>query len=1431
MSELLLLAAKNVANIDWNQYYIHRLMKIILTLIITAFFHLVFAQSVLNVTNLADNGAGSLRTQILNSFPGDTVRIIVTGTITLTTGELNFNKDLIIEGPGMDDLIITPASPDYLMIMSGDVRLSGMTFLNGYSTTSSAAGGVTYTGGTLNMNDVKFEGCQIVSPSNLYGGAFMADCDSIFINECDFVSNNASSNYKTTRGGALYVSATKQVITNCTFELNQTSAGALTSSGVYSAYSYGGAAYLDAKAYCDILVDSCSFADNTCSATCLYSAGGTQGKGYAHGGGLYIDGSPNQTSIVVRNSYFIDNEANGSGYGTTYDYSYGGAIAIESNDSPTPVQMKNLILDGNETVGQSSYSEGGAIHADDCSVKMTNLQVTNTIAKNGAIGIVSSDYAEVTWSEFSDNLCMGLRLQSVDDSYVSNCLFNNNSNHALNLRYLTGPNRTVNCTFTKNSSVEGSSMNIRGCTSGNIDILNCTMMDDTVLTSGNAISMYIYSSPNVFMKNNIVSTPTFTADPLVEIVSGSFVTSGGGNIIRDASASTYLTQPSDMNSANPMLGVFTNHGGPHETYDLLVGSPAIDLGGTDTLTIDHRGFTRDALIDAGSYEFGASSPNMPNVVALGSDETICANDTVDIWVTSNSVPADPVQFQWMLNGSIISGANNNNLEVTTTVAGTYYYTCELSNSSGALVSDTITVTVNALPNIVASGTATICEGLSSIISASGASSYLWDNGVGSGSPVSVSPAMTTTYTVTGTDGNGCENTDQVTINVNALPTVTASGVSSICIGNSTTLNATGASTYLWDNGAGSGASVSVSPSMVTTYTVVGTDGNGCENTDQITVTVNSLPTVTAFGAATICDGASTTLTASGALTYLWDNGAGSGATVSVSPSATTTYTVTGTDANGCTNMDQTSITVNSLPTVTASGAATICEGLSSIISASGASSYLWDNGVGSGSPVSVSPAMTTTYTVTGTDGNGCENTDQVTINVNALPTVTASGVSSICIGNSTTLNATGASTYLWDNGAGSGASVSVSPSMVTTYTVVGTDGNGCENTDQITVAVNSLPTVTASGAATICEGASTTLTASGALTYLWDNGAGSGATVSVSPSVTTIYTVTGTDANGCTNMDQTSVTVNPLPTVTASGAATICEGESTLISASGASTYLWDNGAGSGGIVSVSPVTTTVYTVTGTDGNGCENIAQVPVTVNVAPDVSASSDVSICEGESTSLTASGALTYSWDNGVGAGASVSVSPITTTTYEVTGTDGNGCEGTDLVIVTVNTLPTVTMASLGTTCTYYTPITLSGESPSGGTFSGTGVTGALFDPGVGLGTYTITYTYTDGNGCTNTATSDIIVDDCASIDEQEEPGISIYPNPNRGLFTIEVSSEGDYSKIEITDASGRVVYNPNEMSVINPIDIREVPSGVYFLNLSGEKKVITHKIIIE
>ena len=421
--------------------------------------------------------------------------------------------------------------------------------------------------------------------------------------------------------------------------------------------------------------------------------------------------------------------------------------------------------------------------------------------------------------------------------------------------------------------------------------------------------------------------------------------------------------------------------------------------------------------------------------------------------------------------------------------------------------------------------ASVCPGGSSILIASGATSYTWMPGSLTGASVSVTPAANTIYTVTGISG-GCSGSATVSVTVNPALIVSATATPSvICQGDNSTLSASGATTYAWMPGNLTGTSVTVSPLATTVYTVVGTT-NGCTGTDTITVAVNPTFNLTVTASPdSVCQGGSSTLTASGANTYSWMPGSLTGNTVTVSPASSTIYTITGI-LNGCSETATVFVFVSAAVVVNATASpSTVCPGDNSTLTASGATTYLWMPGNLSGTSVTVSPTATTTYSVIGAT-NGCTGSTTVTVTTNSTLNVTATASpNTICIGGSSILSANGATSYSWMPGSLSGSSVTVFPVTPTTYTVTGISG-GCSGTATVTVNVDANPSISATASpASICSGQSSVLTATGANSYLWIPGNLSGPSVNVSPTINTIYTVIGSTSGGCTGSAIVTVSI------------------------------------------------------------------------------------------------------------------------------------------------------------------------------------------------------------------------------------------------------------------------------------------------------------------
>lgn len=584
-------------------------------------------------------------------------------------------------------------------------------------------------------------------------------------------------------------------------------------------------------------------------------------------------------------------------------------------------------------------------------------------------------------------------------------------------------------------------------------------------------------------------------------------------------------------------------------------------------------------------------------VSAGTGASICPATTATLTATGAST------YAWAGENLV----TNAGATVTATPTVTTTYTVTGTDGNGCV--GTATKTISILPfAISASSSGTICAGGTATLTATGGTTYTWTPGTTlsatTGAIVNATPTLTTTYTVTGTDGT-CTQNSSVTVSVNPLPAI--SGTAVVCRNATTTLTGT-PNTGAWST-VSANASVNSSTGVVTgvnagmaniTYTLPTT----CFAVRE--VTVNALPTVSAGTGASICPATTATMTATGATTYAWSGNnlvTNAGATVTATPTVATTYTVTGIDGNGCVNSATKTISI--LPfLIGVSSSGPICSGGSATLTATGGTSYTWTADASlsgtTGAVVIASPTVATTYTVTGTDGT-CTGSASVTVNVGSNPSI--SGTPLMCRNATATLTGTPAGGN-WTSGGGN-ASVNASSGVVTginagnvniTYTAL----SGCFSFVQATVLA--LPSVSAGIGSTICPGASSTLTASGATSYTWAGSALSattGISVTATPTVTTVYTVTGTDANNCSNIATNTVNVTAI-TLTVSPTTAVCPGSFATLTANGAGTYVWTPATGlsatTGASVVVTPTVNTTYTVVGTVG-ACTQSATVSVTI------------------------------------------------------------------------------------------------------------------------------------------------------------------------------------------------------------------------------------------
>lgn len=637
-----------------------------------------------------------------------------------------------------------------------------------------------------------------------------------------------------------------------------------------------------------------------------------------------------------------------------------------------------------------------------------------------------------------------------------------------------------------------------------------------------------------------------------------------------------------------------------------------------------------------------SVPAPPVAAFTPSATSVCIGQAVNF--TDNSTGA-PTTWAWTFpSGTPPSAATQNVTGVTWSAAGTYTVSLTASNASGTSTA-TVVITVNPDPTVtVTSSQQTICQGNNTTLTASGASTYGWLPGPLSGSPVTVSPATTTTYTLTGTSAAGCQDTAQYTIYVQVCSGPVAmfsASDTTVCIGqlvDFTDLSTGAPTSWAW-------TFPSASPSSAVTQNVTGvqwltagsytvtltaTNVNG-SNSATMVITVVPDPVVTASAnPTTICVGQQSTLTASGAATYTWTPGPLTGSPVTVTPAATTTYTVIGTDVNGCTGSGQVTVTVQSCPVPVVDFLAsdtTICVGDCinyTDQSTNGPTSWSWTF---SGAVTATSNAQNPTnicynspgtfaVTLIATNPNGSGSlTKTGYITVNPPPAAFAGADVTICSGQQTTLNGSGGTAYLWQPGNQATASYTVTPLTTTTYTLTVTDNIGCTAQDSVTVTVNTCTVPSSSFSASqnsICAGSCIDFTDNSTGTptgWTWIFNGATPATSNVQNPLNICYNTPGTftvtlivsNAFG-TDTSTSAITVGAPPTADAGAFVSIAIGNQTTLTATGGiGSYTWSPSTGlaspNSATTTASPTVTTTYTVTFTDANGCTDSDTVTVEV------------------------------------------------------------------------------------------------------------------------------------------------------------------------------------------------------------------------------------------
>jgi len=988
------------------------------------------------------------------------------------------------------------------------------------------------------------------------------------------------------------------------------------------------------------------------------------------------------------------------------------------------------------------------------------------------------------------------------------------------------------------------------------------------------------SAATVVTVNALPATPTITA-------SGPTTFCAGGSVTLTSSAGTsYLwstgatTQSINVTTSGSYTVRVTDSNGcqslPSSATVVTVNALPVVNAGTDVSIPNGTNTTLDGTVTGTgpfTYEWEPSSllvnpseedPTTVNLSATTvftltatSSTTGCSNsDAVTVTITGGGLSSTPtatpgticvgatVQLDAGASGgsgtytyswtSVPSGFTSNLAKPTANpVVTTTYYVAV--NDGYSTVNSQVSVTVNALPatpTITASGPTTFCVGGSVTLTSSASTSYLWSTGA---TTRSINVTTSGSYTVRVTDANGCQSLPSAAtvVTVNALPaapTITASGPTTFCAGGSVTLTSSNGTIYLWSTGA---TTQSINVTTSGSYTVRVTDINGCQSLPSAAtvVTVNALPaapTITASGPTTFCDGGSVTLTSSTGTSYLWSTGA---TTRSINVTTSGSYTVRVTNTNGCQSLPSaaTVVTVNALPaapTITASGPTTFCAGGSVTLTSSTSTSYLWSTGA---TTRSINVTTSGSYTVRVTDSNGCQSLPSAAtvVTVNALPaapTITASGPTTFCDGESVTLTSSTGTGYLWSTGA---TTQSINVTEGGSYSVRITDSNGCQSAPSASTTVTIRPLPSAPSIGTITPPTCTSSTGSVILNGLPSSGTwiingtpggitktGTGTSTTISNLVANTYTFTVTNADGCTSLPSASVVIpaqppTPAPPIVGTITPPTCTVTTGSVVLSGLpSTGTWTltrypGGAtttGTGTSTTISGLASGTYNYTVTNSYGCVSLPSSNVVIPAQPPTPSAPLIGTitqptCDVATGSVVLtglpSGAWTITRSPGdiitTGSGNSTIISGLGTGTYTFTVTNSDGCISLPSASVVMNAQPVTPGAPVVGTITQPTCVLATGSvvltglpstgtwiltrSPGGATTEGSGTSTTV----TGLATGTYTFTVTSAAGCTSPSSANVVIN--------SQP-----PTPASPSQTIDCSLGAGNAIVTVTSPTG-------------------------------------------
>ena len=867
---------------------------------------------------------------------------------------------------------------------------------------------------------------------------------------------------------------------------------------------------------------------------------------------------------------------------------------------------------------------------------------------------------------------------------------------------------------------------------------------------------------------------------------------------------------------------------------------------------------------------------VPQKPDLGANAIICVNDSIQL-----ASAVGFLAYSW--------STSETSSEITVSSTGEYILTA--IDSSGCVVSDSISIYVLPAPSPNLGPDTLFCDSIAYMLSTEGSfAEYSWSTGDTTSSLFIESPGV---YTVSLVDSNGCDNMDSILIEHSVTIHPDLGNDTTICPDSSLLLSmVTDFSSYVWSTGE---TSPTISASLEGEYIVSVVDTHGCPSADTVEISLipdasPGLPADTSF-----CEGESFIVSSIGTYPgYLWSNGNTTSDILVESPG---TYVLSVTDVNGCIHTN--SIEVGEYLTITPNlGTDTlICPEDSLSLSAEFSySQYSWSTGDSSTSILTSGPG---TYSLTVVDSNGCMNSDSILIDtllvlapglpeelsyceddvVLVIPTGTfssyvwsggettsslvayaagvygltvtdangcSSSASTLISENATTtpdlgpdtflcpeeeylLEASGSySSYEWSTGESTSSIIVSAPAS---YAVEVIDSNGCATDTFVMIGKYEVVPPDLGNDTSYCAGDTLALSSMGSyLEYLWSTGETSASILLTTPGN---YAITVSDLNGCASADTLHVIEYDLPVVTLGNDTSICEGESLLLDAANAGmSYVWCHGASSQTILASLSNT---YCVEVTSLNDCVASDTLQLTVNPNPTPDLGHDTTFCEGSPYTLSSGMFASYSWSSGE---TSMDISVSNSDTYCLTVTSTEGCEGTDCVALEMTRIPAAFISFNPTLC----PLV---------EFSGLDTVGSAtfweWDFGDGIGTANIqdtSYTYGGfgvysvqliaGNECGTSMRTEFVNINCLVGREHEnlDSPPFIYPNPTSGMVYFQFEKEPSYPiQVQVFDLRGKMLLSQSPQSKKEfTLDLSSLANGTYLIHTTSGTTQWNHTSIV-